>query len=299
MQGAFGKPPSDQGKITMTDLAIDGLDHSIIGVRDLEQARATYEKLGFTITRRGRHIGWGTANYCVMFGPDYLEILGIVDPSQFDAGLNDFIKHREGLLKIASRSSEMEVTAQHLADSGFDPAPVQDLARLLEMPEGDVKPAFKLTHLPAEKTPGLSTFFCQHLTPDLVWRKEWLEHANGAKTVYAYTILHYDPAALAGTYEKMFGHPACQQEGRLIVETGGGKLVFCDPEYLDQLHPGLNWAGPKEDGTMVAATITVGETAVTAAVLEKNGVPFERREDGSILVQPDQAHGMGICFQAL
>src|SRR5688572_19550272 len=62
---------------------IAGIDHAIVGVRDLEQARASYQRLGFRVTPRGRHVGWGTANYCVMFERDYLELLGIVDDSQF------------------------------------------------------------------------------------------------------------------------------------------------------------------------------------------------------------------------
>lgn len=51
--------------------AIAGLDHALVGVRDLEAARASWGKLGLKITPRGRHIGWGTANYCIMFERGY------------------------------------------------------------------------------------------------------------------------------------------------------------------------------------------------------------------------------------
>lgn len=47
--------------------ALAGIDHVLVGVHDLEAARRTYRHLGFTVSPRGRHIGWGTANYCVMF----------------------------------------------------------------------------------------------------------------------------------------------------------------------------------------------------------------------------------------
>ena len=53
--------------------AITGIDHVVVGVGDLEGARRTWETLGFTLTPRGRHKGWGTANYCVMFADDYIE----------------------------------------------------------------------------------------------------------------------------------------------------------------------------------------------------------------------------------
>jgi hypothetical protein len=42
------------------DRHLDGIDHLIIGVRDLEAARARYARLGFNTTPRGRHVGWGT-----------------------------------------------------------------------------------------------------------------------------------------------------------------------------------------------------------------------------------------------
>ncbi len=60
-----------------------GFDHAIVGVGDLEAARLSWQRLGFTTCPRGKHIGWGTANYCIMFADDYLELLGIVDASQF------------------------------------------------------------------------------------------------------------------------------------------------------------------------------------------------------------------------
>ncbi len=82
-----------------------GIDHAILGVRDLEAASAQWRRLGFTLTPRGRHVGWGTANYCVMFKSDYLELLGIVDPAKFTNDLDKFLAEREGLLGLAFATS--------------------------------------------------------------------------------------------------------------------------------------------------------------------------------------------------
>ena len=70
---------------------ITGLDHLIVGVRDLEAARAQWARLGFNSTPRGRHLGWGTANHCLMLEEGYVELLGIVDPAGFDNGLRRFL----------------------------------------------------------------------------------------------------------------------------------------------------------------------------------------------------------------
>ncbi len=63
-----------------------GIDHAIVGTDDLEAARALWQSLGFVVSPRGRHKGWGTGNYCVMFAHDYVELLGQIDPAGFDNG---------------------------------------------------------------------------------------------------------------------------------------------------------------------------------------------------------------------
>ena len=50
------------------DSGLAGIDHVVIAVRDLDRARIGWTRLGFTLTPRGRHLGQGTANYCIMFG---------------------------------------------------------------------------------------------------------------------------------------------------------------------------------------------------------------------------------------
>src|SRR5213075_1715798 len=80
---------------------IAGIDHVIIGVRDLERARMGWTRLGFTLTPRGRHLGWGTANYCIMFGHDYLELLGIVEGGGYAEKLEAFLAQREGAMGLA------------------------------------------------------------------------------------------------------------------------------------------------------------------------------------------------------
>ena len=91
--GASPLPIADVAK-PVPDIA--GIDHLLVGVRDLESAARQWRRLGFQLTPRGRHIGWGTANYCIMFQDDYLELLGIVDPAQFTNNLDRFLATREG-----------------------------------------------------------------------------------------------------------------------------------------------------------------------------------------------------------
>ncbi|MGA8399920.1 MAG: VOC family protein, partial [Stellaceae bacterium] len=80
---------------------IAGIDHIIVGARDLEGARRDWARLGFTLTPRGRHIGQGTANYCIMFPRDYLELLGLVQRDEHAHRLEAFLAQREGAMSVA------------------------------------------------------------------------------------------------------------------------------------------------------------------------------------------------------
>ena len=63
----------------MTDLY---LDHVLIAVRDLSAAGRAFEGLGFNVTPEGRHPGRGTHNRLVVFGPEYLELIAVHDPTE-------------------------------------------------------------------------------------------------------------------------------------------------------------------------------------------------------------------------
>ncbi|MGH6961738.1 MAG: VOC family protein, partial [Dongiaceae bacterium] len=245
----------------IADSAIAGIDHTLVGVRDLEAARAAWQKLGFILTPRGRHIGWGTANYCIMLEQGYVELLGIVDPTQFTNNLDKFLAEREGLLGLAFRSRDNEQTARWLAAGGFAPDGPKDLKRALELPEGEVLPAFKLLSLPPQEMPGLRAFFCQHLTPDIIRRGGWLVHATRAVSLKAVITVVERPADLAAAYTRLFGADAVSADSdSLRVDCGEGELLFVTHEGLQRLYPDMApprhappWTAAMQIGVLILA----------------------------------------------
>ena len=83
---------------------IGGIDHAIVGVRDLEQARASFERLGFHTTPLARHAGRGTGEHCLMFADGYVELCGIIDPAGDSESLGRFLAAGEGLWSLALRT---------------------------------------------------------------------------------------------------------------------------------------------------------------------------------------------------
>lgn len=287
----------DAGQGTAVNAAaIAGVDHSIVGVDDLEAARRSFENLGFTVTPRGRHIEWATANYCIMFGNEYVELLGIVDPTGYTAGLDTILAEQgEGILKLAFRSQDAERTRRYFDERGLAPDPVRELSRELELPEGTVLPEFSLLHPKAPALPGLSGFVCQHRTPELVWQPHWQAHRNTATGVRSYTILADDPSVLAEGWLRIFGARAVRRNGAgLYVETGTSRLDFLPFGQLPSAFEGLEF-GNTRSGRILGMTVTVTDLVETAVCLAEAGASCMRTDQG-MTVFPESACGVAISF---
>lgn len=273
---------------------IVGIDHAIIGVRDLEKGREAFEKLGFRATPRGRHVGWGTANYCLMFERDYLEILGIVDPKAFTNKLDSFLETREGLLSIALLSSDAPATRAAWADAGLAPAEVKDLGRLLE-PDTELK--FQNVMLEPEATADVPIFACSHLTPEPMRQPGWTEHPNGALGIKTITAVTRDPTAIIEPMSRIFGSAKITEtDNTVAVHTGRGVLLFATPDDLDMLHPQLHAELDSDQATLAVLSVRVRDLAGTADWLDKAGIPFKREASGIIGVGAEHAHGVMLEF---
>ncbi len=268
---------------------IAGVDHIIIGVRDLEAARRNWMRLGFTVTPRGRHIGQGTANYCIMFKRDYLELLGFVERDEHAHRLETFLAQREGPMSVAfAPERDAEATAASLAARGLHPSPPRALGRALELPEGAVTPRFSLLNLPPEETPALDCFVCGQLTPELVRRPEWLAHPNGVTGIKAVHLITENPAALADAYRRLFGADRVATTVRgLEVDTGRNTLIFTRPALS-----GANIPAP----AITALELRIENQAASAAYLKNAGVAFMTLPDGRLAVSPAEANGTSLIF---
>jgi catechol 2,3-dioxygenase-like lactoylglutathione lyase family enzyme len=268
---------------------IAGIDHIIIAVRELEAARRGWARLGFTLTPRGRHIGQGTANYCIMFGRDYLELLGFVERDEHAHRLETFLAQREGPMSVAfTPENNAEATADALAARGLHPSLPRALGRALELPEGTVTPRFSLLNLPTQETPSLDCFICGQLTPELVRRPEWLTHPNGVTGIAAVHLVTEDPAALAPAYRRLFGDDRVATTVRGVeVDTGRNTLVFARPALS-----GADIPPP----AITALELRIADRAATEAYLKRAGIAFMSLPDGRLAVSPGEANGTSLLL---
>jgi hypothetical protein len=276
-----------------------GIDHTLVGVDDLERAAMAWTRLGFTLSPRGRHIGWGTANYCAMFPRDYIELLGILDPKQFVNGLDRFLAEEgEGPMGFAYATADAAATGASIAKAGLGASAPKDLARQLELPEGTVLPRFKLVFLPPETAPGVSSFVTQHLTPELLRRPEWLAHANGTVGLKGLTVAHDDPVSLVEAYERLFGPQSVNRTDDIVtVHAGRHTILFANRWDLEALHPELEL--PDEElkhPRIVLMSLATADLEQTIDHLTFNQIEFEQRRGQAVLVPDIMATGAALEF---
>lgn len=96
------------------------IDHAVFAVRDLDTAAARWAaSYGLETSPGGRHPRWGTANRIAPLGPDYLELISVVEPDVAAASvlgrtLRDLTADGDRWFSICLADDDLEATAARL-----------------------------------------------------------------------------------------------------------------------------------------------------------------------------------------
>jgi len=270
---------------------LQGIDHVVVLVRDLDKAQHAYARMGFTLTPRGLHT-LGSQNHCLMFGSDYVELLAVPRAHPAMQYFTDFLAKGEGLGAIALATDDAGGLHASLAADGIAADAPLDFSRPVEG-LGDAR--FRIVQLPPDRSPGCRMFACQHFTRDMVWRTEYQRHANGATQIAAVAVVAEDPEAAAASYGKLLAARPQEIEEGLLVRTGSAPIAIASRWKLGHRLHGVGL--PLRPRPLVAALfIRVADRAQTAAVLRRNGLDPVALADGSFAVSAQDAHGVAVVF---
>ena len=273
-----------------------GIDHAVIMVRDLDQAAANWEKLGFTVSPRGTHSAhMGTGNYTIMLDPDYFELLGVLAETELNAPARAFIAKREGIERIAFTAIDAAEGAEEIRARGYQPVGPTDFERPVTLPDGRLSAAkFRTFQWPVAEAPGGARLFaCQHKTRETVWIPELMRHANGAKRLREVLLAAPEPAKEAAHLSRMIDRePRTQPDGGVAVSSGADRadFVFLTKEQLSRRYPDVPATGLPERG--VAGLVIAAELAATAKTLGDAGL----RSGNAICVPPMLSNGTLLVF---
>ncbi|MBI4291820.1 MAG: VOC family protein [Betaproteobacteria bacterium] len=274
---------------------IQGIDHVVFAVRDLDFARDTFARMGFTVTPRGFH-SLGSQNHCVMFAETYLELLWLPPELKTRPFIADFLaRGGDGLAAVALKTRDARKAHAELQAAGLDPTEPVDFSRPVELPEGIRDANFRTLDIGPAHVPCGRLFLCQHLTPEAVWRSEWQRHANGAAALAAMAVISADIAATTSGYERIFDTNARDiAEGRLI-ETGTASIAVASGKSLSSRLPGV-WIAARPAPLIAALFVRVADRALADKHLRRGGFHPVRMPDGSLALGAAEAHGVAMVF---
>ncbi|WP_374448910.1 VOC family protein [Stella sp.] len=274
-----------------------GLDHVVVTVRDLDAAADAWRRLGFTVSPRGTHSAHlGSANYTIMFGEDYVELLGVLTPTDHLQPTIAFLKRREGIERAAFTTDDAAAGAAELRARGIDAIGPVHFGRPVELPGGGAGEArFNVFRWPVGEAPGgLRVFACQHLTRETVWIPELMRHANGADRLIRVEVLAADPAAAAGHLSRLIDEPVVAGPDGHLVHSGGRRadFLFLDETRFAARYPAAARVGAAAEG---AAALVVGTADPAGAARIPGALPDGA---GGVLVPAAAATGVLLHFRA-
>lgn len=211
-----------------------GVDHILILVNDLEGARDYMKALGFTVTPRADHVKFGTANHLIILENVYIELLGVVNDQPEDpTSLNHImglLESGEGLHVIALSTDDIKKHQSHLKTLSQNVPDPQFWSREVPAEDVDELASFSTMFFPHDIKTPMQIFYCQQHTPHLIWRDEWMKHANGVTEVNKLTFPMKSPLQYIDDYKKIFSD--------VSIETSGKNFTFVfdniKAEFVDE-----------------------------------------------------------------
>ena len=282
---------------------IRSIDHPLIAVADMQQSRVVYERLGFTIPPRGSHIEWGTGNWCIMFEHDYLELRGILDAQRETLGLEQILAtYGEGLAGVAFGTEGAEISFQKLNDNQIMPKPVRYLTRNFEVAEQWLQPKFALCFVPEQDIRGLThVVLCEHLTPELMRKPEYLRHANDAQAVLGMTGIVDDLDAVQRVQQRLLGKDAVHRDEHVLtLNLPSGQFIrLMHAADYDRAYPKLGRKALTRPEYLVSIHLQVGDIHKTQRALDAQQILYTHDVENSVWVAAQDACGVMIEFKQL
>lgn len=279
-------------------MAVPRLDHIVVDVAgDMDRGEAAYRALGFTFTERTTH-SLGSSNHLAMFDTDYLELLNPGNGARPDlAGFTD------GLNGLVFAMDDTDAVHADLAARGVPVDPVQNFSRDAKLPNGMAGTArFNTVRLPPHSVFDGRVYFCEHLTPALVWCPELQNHANGALSITRVALACGIPDAVAAIFDRMFGAGtvarAAASDAPHVLQAGQVAVEFWPAPALAA---SLGRAMPDTSGRgdmMALFGVRVKDIAATADYLRRARIDTLPGRDGAIIVPPQAALNVAVEFTA-
>lgn len=199
------------------------VDHVVINALfELDAARDIFSSLGFTVSERGYH-SLGSMNHLIMTEGAYLELVGVPK-----AGLQraDVLNSPLGLSGLVLKSESAEGTFTEMQDHGLQMLPPLAFSRPVTLNGQEHEARFKIVRSQPEQFPAGRIYFCQHLTPELVWNGQGTAHANGFQRLVRTNIHSTQLAQENARYLALTSAEGANTEQAICIELSDSSITL-------------------------------------------------------------------------
>lgn len=271
------------------------LDHVVVHVAQaLDEAQATYTKLGFRLQPRGHH-SLGSSNHLAVFGDTYLELLGH-EPGRV-AQRKDLWQTPIGLTGLVFKTADADAVYAQLQSLGIEGDAPRAFDRPVTLPDGSQSPAqFRTVHLQPALVPHHRVFFCEQRTPELVWIDAWRTHPNQVTEIVEFVITSRDPQHSSEPLQRLFeGTARTGGDGTVTLPAGKAQVRFLPWAQAKAQYPDA--AQPEHDGLrMIALTFKTASLPAVREVLAQAGIRAQHDDANRIVVAAKEAFGVTLQF---
>lgn len=170
----------------------------------------------------------GSIHHLMVFGSDYLELIGL--PGEAEHTCPDILASPIGIDGLVFKTSDVDQTFAHLQALDMAGDPPRAFSRTVYLSSGKATVTFRMVTVRRDVFPAGRVSFCEHGTPELVWRSEWQTHANGTARITEIVIVSTDPEAEATRYANLVEAPKLDgQDGTYHIPVAEAELSILSP----------------------------------------------------------------------
>lgn len=258
------------------------LDHAVINVKyEMDRAVPLFEGLGFTMTPRGYH-SMGSMNHLMIFGSDYLELIGL--PEGIEKPRPEIAESPLGINGLVFKTDDVDATYAHLDGLGLAGDAPMSFTRPVTLGGEEQTARFRTVKVRPGVFEAGRVYFCEHGTPELVWRPEWSTHANGAVAIAEFVVVATELEAEAARYGDVAGAAdimggAAEQ----VIALPGARLSVLSPARYAERFGEMALALGHRSSMFGAITLATGDLAAATRAVENSGLT-SRTEAGRVVV---------------
>jgi len=286
------------------------IDHLVLPVTEIGDARERYEALGFTVAPAAQH-PFGTENCCIFLADGtFLEPLGIAQRETCEAAAingNTFIRNdqtyrfrcgEEGFSHLVLKTEDAKADHALYKRSGISGGRKVRFSRVFQTPDGESgKVSFKLAFAADQRSPDTGFFACEVVTSTKADRSALQEHENGAVRLKEVIATEINPTDFQYFWQVFLNQRHMDADSfRMSFETSNTKVSVLTPEGARAFY-GIE-AGQSERGMRFQAfVLAVSDLPALKHRLESADIAFHMR-GGSLVVPSASGQGATIIFEA-